>query len=61
MRTVFFFYVTESDTRVETRYMYPDPPTTNDALDIQQQALLREQNKKLKKLRKNAEGKLGRI
>ncbi|XP_053251938.1 centrosome and spindle pole-associated protein 1 isoform X11 [Podarcis raffonei] len=48
----------ESDTRVETRYMYPDPPTTNDALDIQQQALLREQNKKLKKLRKNAEAAL---
>nr|XP_028592610.1 centrosome and spindle pole-associated protein 1 isoform X3 [Podarcis muralis] len=48
----------ESDTRVETRYMYPDPPTTNDALDIQQQALLREQNKKLKKLRKNAEATL---
>ncbi|CAI5779408.1 Uncharacterized protein PODLI_1B039996 [Podarcis lilfordi] len=48
----------ESDTRVETRYMYPDPPTTNDALDIQQQALLREQSKKLKKLRKNAEAAL---
>nr|XP_034981647.1 centrosome and spindle pole-associated protein 1 isoform X7 [Zootoca vivipara] len=48
----------ESDTRVETRYMYPDPPTTNDALDIQQQALLREQNKKLKKLRENAEAAL---
>lgn len=37
--------------------MYPDPPTNDDALDIQQQALLREQQKKLKKLRKNAEGK----
>nr|XP_056710350.1 centrosome and spindle pole-associated protein 1 [Euleptes europaea] len=45
----------DSETRVETRYMYPDPPTNDDALDIQQQALLREQQKKLKKMRKNAE------
>ncbi|XP_070603979.1 centrosome and spindle pole-associated protein 1 isoform X2 [Erythrolamprus reginae] len=48
----------DSESRVETRYMYPDPPTNNDALDIQQQALLREQKKKLKKMRKNAEGSL---
>lgn len=39
--------------------MYPDPPTNNDTLDIQQLALLREQKKKLKKMRRNAEGKLG--
>uniref|UniRef100_A0A8D0BZP9 Centrosome and spindle pole-associated protein 1 C-terminal domain-containing protein n=1 Tax=Salvator merianae TaxID=96440 RepID=A0A8D0BZP9_SALMN len=48
----------DSETRVETRYMYPDPPTNNETLDIQQQALLREQNKKLKKMRKNAEAVL---
>ncbi|XP_062986879.1 centrosome and spindle pole-associated protein 1 isoform X2 [Elgaria multicarinata webbii] len=48
----------DSDTRVETKYMYPDPPTNNDTLDIQQQALLREQKKKLTKLRRNAEGVL---
>ncbi|KAJ7338895.1 hypothetical protein JRQ81_012797 [Phrynocephalus forsythii] len=45
----------DSETRVEMRYMYPDPPTTDDTLDIQQQALLREQKKKLEKLRRNAE------
>ncbi|XP_061456614.1 centrosome and spindle pole-associated protein 1 isoform X2 [Rhineura floridana] len=48
----------DSETRVETRYMYPDPPTNNDTLDIQQQALLREQSKKLKKMKKNAEAVL---
>ncbi|XP_029142107.1 centrosome and spindle pole-associated protein 1 [Protobothrops mucrosquamatus] len=48
----------DSETRVETRYMYPDPPTNNDSLDIQQLALLREQKKKLKKMRRNAEGSL---
>uniref|UniRef100_A0A8C6XGI0 Centrosome and spindle pole-associated protein 1 C-terminal domain-containing protein n=1 Tax=Naja naja TaxID=35670 RepID=A0A8C6XGI0_NAJNA len=48
----------DSETRVETRYMYPDPPINNDTLDIQQLALLREQKKKLKKMRKNAEGSL---
>lgn len=37
--------------------MYPEPPTTDETLDIQQQALLREQKKKLNKLRKTAEGK----
>ncbi|XP_025023324.1 centrosome and spindle pole-associated protein 1 [Python bivittatus] len=47
----------DSETRLETRHMYPDPPTNNDTLDIQQLALLREQKKKLKKLR-NAEGSL---
>lgn len=52
------FCVIDSETRVEMRYMYPDPPTTDDTLDIQQQALLREQKKKLKKLRRNAEGNL---
>ncbi|XP_013911093.1 PREDICTED: centrosome and spindle pole-associated protein 1 [Thamnophis sirtalis] len=48
----------DSDTRVETRHLYPDPPTNNDSLDIQQLALLREQKKKLKKMRRNAEGSL---
>ncbi|XP_058030286.1 centrosome and spindle pole-associated protein 1 isoform X2 [Ahaetulla prasina] len=48
----------DSDTRVETRHLYPDPPTNNDTLDIQQLALLREQKKKLKKMRRNAEGSL---
>ncbi|XP_054841037.1 centrosome and spindle pole-associated protein 1 isoform X2 [Eublepharis macularius] len=45
----------DSETRLETKYMFPDPPTNDDTLDIQQQALLREQQKKLKKMRKNAE------
>ncbi|XP_053105235.1 centrosome and spindle pole-associated protein 1 isoform X2 [Hemicordylus capensis] len=45
----------DSETRVEMRYRYPDPPTNDDALDIQQQALLREQKKKLNKMKKNAE------
>ncbi|XP_063155432.1 centrosome and spindle pole-associated protein 1 isoform X2 [Candoia aspera] len=48
----------DSETRLETRHMYPDPPTNNDTLDIQQLALLREQKKKLKKMRRNAEGSL---
>ncbi|XP_060631412.2 centrosome and spindle pole-associated protein 1 isoform X4 [Anolis sagrei] len=48
----------DSDSRVETRYMYPDPPTSDDSLDIQQQALLREQKKKLRKMRRNAEAVL---
>ncbi|XP_026547659.1 centrosome and spindle pole-associated protein 1 [Notechis scutatus] len=48
----------DSETRVETRHMYPDPPINNDTLDIQQLALLREQKKKLKKMRRNAEGSL---
>ncbi|XP_066479855.1 centrosome and spindle pole-associated protein 1 isoform X2 [Tiliqua scincoides] len=48
----------DSETRVETRHLYPDPPTTDETLDIQQQALLREQKKKLNKMRKNAEAGL---
>ncbi|KAM3840936.1 centrosome and spindle pole-associated protein 1 isoform 2-T2 [Vipera latastei] len=48
----------DSETRVETRHKYPEPPTNNDTLDIQQLALLREQKKKLKKMRRNAEGSL---
>uniref|UniRef100_A0ABM5GBT5 Centrosome and spindle pole-associated protein 1 isoform X2 n=1 Tax=Pogona vitticeps TaxID=103695 RepID=A0ABM5GBT5_9SAUR len=45
----------DSETRVNMRSMYPEPPTTDETLDIQQQALLREQKKKLEKLRRNAE------
>ncbi|KAJ6664028.1 hypothetical protein lerEdw1_008982 [Lerista edwardsae] len=48
----------DSETRVEVRHMYPEPPTTDETLDIQQQALLREQKKKLNKMRKNAEAGL---
>uniref|UniRef100_A0A8D0L0W8 Centrosome and spindle pole-associated protein 1 C-terminal domain-containing protein n=2 Tax=Sphenodon punctatus TaxID=8508 RepID=A0A8D0L0W8_SPHPU len=41
----------DSETRADVRYMYPDPPTSDQTLDIQQQALLREQQKKLNKMK----------
>jgi len=39
--------------------MYPDPPKDDQTLEIQQQALLREQQKKLDRMRmrREAEGK----
>ncbi|XP_034618941.1 centrosome and spindle pole-associated protein 1 isoform X4 [Trachemys scripta elegans] len=50
---------TDSETRADLRYMYPDPPKDDQTLDIQQQALLRAQRKKLNrmKMRRDAEGK----
>uniref|UniRef100_A0A8C2YBD0 Centrosome and spindle pole associated protein 1 n=1 Tax=Coturnix japonica TaxID=93934 RepID=A0A8C2YBD0_COTJA len=48
----------DSETRVGLRQMYPDPPKDNQTLEIQQQALLREQQKKLDRMRmrREAEG-----
>uniref|UniRef100_A0A674HT66 Centrosome and spindle pole associated protein 1 n=1 Tax=Terrapene triunguis TaxID=2587831 RepID=A0A674HT66_9SAUR len=50
---------TDSETRADLRYMYPDPPKDDQTLEIQQQALLRAQRKKLNrmKMRRDAEGK----
>lgn len=41
------------------RHMYPDPPKDDQTLEIQQQALLREQQKKLDRMRmrRDTEGK----
>ncbi|XP_028625553.1 centrosome and spindle pole-associated protein 1 isoform X4 [Grammomys surdaster] len=41
----------DSDTRVDLRLMYPDPPRDHHTLEIQQQALLREQQKKLNRIK----------
>ncbi|XP_074059394.1 centrosome and spindle pole-associated protein 1 isoform X13 [Macrotis lagotis] len=42
---------TDSETRVNLRYMYPESPKDDQTLEIQQQALLREQQKRLNRLR----------
>ncbi|XP_029389097.1 centrosome and spindle pole-associated protein 1 isoform X5 [Mus pahari] len=41
----------DSDTRVDLRLMYPDPPCDHHTLEIQQQALLREQQKRLNRIK----------
>ncbi|XP_036089175.1 centrosome and spindle pole-associated protein 1 isoform X2 [Rousettus aegyptiacus] len=41
----------DSETRVDLKYMYPDPPRDYYTLEIQQQALLREQQKRLNRLK----------
>ncbi|XP_031222694.1 centrosome and spindle pole-associated protein 1 isoform X8 [Mastomys coucha] len=41
----------DSDTRVDLRLMYPDPPRDDHTLEIQQQALLREQQKRLNRIK----------
>ncbi|KAM6281293.1 centrosome and spindle pole-associated protein 1 [Porphyrio hochstetteri] len=41
----------DSETRMGLRRMYPDPPKDDQTLEIQQQALLREQQKKLDRMR----------
>ncbi|XP_069710307.1 centrosome and spindle pole-associated protein 1 [Phaenicophaeus curvirostris] len=41
----------DSETRMGLRHMYPDPPKDDQTLEIQQQALLREQQKKLDRMR----------
>ncbi|XP_064244507.1 centrosome and spindle pole-associated protein 1 isoform X8 [Passer domesticus] len=45
----------DSETRMVLRHMYPDPPKDDQTLEIQQQALLREQQRKLDKLRMRRE------
>lgn len=41
----------DPETRMGLRHMYPDPPKDDQTLEIQQQALLREQQRKLDRMR----------
>ncbi|NXF46989.1 CSPP1 protein, partial [Oceanites oceanicus] len=41
----FHIFALDSETRMGLRHMYPDPPKDDQTLEIQQQALLREQQK----------------
>ncbi|XP_073650572.1 centrosome and spindle pole-associated protein 1 isoform X9 [Tursiops truncatus] len=41
----------DSETRVDLKFMYPDPPRDYHTLEIQQQALLREQQKRLNRMK----------
>ncbi|NXI35979.1 CSPP1 protein, partial [Galbula dea] len=54
-----FGFALDSETRVGLRHMYPDPPKDDQTLEIQQQALLREQQKRLDRMRmrRETEGK----
>ncbi|XP_041891681.1 centrosome and spindle pole-associated protein 1 isoform X7 [Corvus kubaryi] len=45
----------DPETRMGLRHMYPDPPKDDQTLEIQQQALLREQQKKLDRMRMRRE------
>ncbi|XP_075272155.1 centrosome and spindle pole-associated protein 1 isoform X3 [Opisthocomus hoazin] len=45
----------DSETRMGLRRMYPDPPEDDQTLEIQQQALLREQQKKVDRMRTRRE------
>ncbi|NWW84004.1 CSPP1 protein, partial [Rhynochetos jubatus] len=45
----------DAETRMGLRHMYPDPPKDDQTLEIQQQALLREQQKKLDRMRMRRE------
>ncbi|XP_032925182.1 centrosome and spindle pole-associated protein 1 isoform X4 [Catharus ustulatus] len=45
----------DSETRMGLRHMYPDPPKDDQTLEIQQQALLREQQRKLDRMRMRRE------
>ncbi|XP_043922202.1 centrosome and spindle pole-associated protein 1 [Protopterus annectens] len=46
----------DTETREEMRQAYPDPPNNDETLEIQQQAMLREQQKKLNRLQKRRGG-----
>ncbi|NXT93854.1 CSPP1 protein, partial [Anhinga rufa] len=48
---IFCISALDSETRMGLRHMYPDPPKDDQTLEIQQQALLREQQKKLDRMR----------
>ncbi|KFZ58219.1 Centrosome and spindle pole-associated protein 1, partial [Antrostomus carolinensis] len=48
-------FALDSETRMGLRHMYPDPPKDDQTLEIQQQALLREQQKKLDRMRMRRE------
>uniref|UniRef100_A0A8C3YJN0 Centrosome and spindle pole associated protein 1 n=1 Tax=Catagonus wagneri TaxID=51154 RepID=A0A8C3YJN0_9CETA len=41
----------DSETRVDLKFMYPDPPRDHHTLEIQQRALLREQQKRLNRMK----------
>ncbi|XP_012578510.1 PREDICTED: centrosome and spindle pole-associated protein 1 isoform X2 [Condylura cristata] len=41
----------DSETRIDLKFMYPDPPRDHHSLEIQQQALLREQQKRLNRMK----------
>ncbi|XP_033495349.1 centrosome and spindle pole-associated protein 1 [Epinephelus lanceolatus] len=45
----------DTASREEVRHMYPDPPTDAQSLDIQQQALLREQQRKIRLMKREEE------
>ncbi|RXM98310.1 Centrosome and spindle pole-associated protein 1 [Acipenser ruthenus] len=49
------FAFTETETREEVRQAYPDPPNDDHSLEIQQQALLREQQRRINSMRKRGE------
>ncbi|KAM5157916.1 centrosome and spindle pole-associated protein 1 [Mantella aurantiaca] len=42
----------DTETREGVRFMYPDPPKDDQSLEIQQQALLREQQRKLNRIKR---------
>ncbi|NXU82404.1 CSPP1 protein, partial [Xiphorhynchus elegans] len=48
-------FAVDSESRVALRHMYPDPPKDDQTLEIQQRALLREQQKKLDRMRMRRE------
>lgn len=41
----------DSETRVDLKFMYPEPPRDHHTLEIQQRALLREQQKRLNRMK----------
>ncbi|KAK1172757.1 centrosome and spindle pole-associated protein 1-like isoform X2 [Acipenser oxyrinchus oxyrinchus] len=45
----------ETETREEVRQAYPDPPNDDHSLEIQQQALLREQQRRINSMRKRGD------
>ncbi|NXR04042.1 CSPP1 protein, partial [Sagittarius serpentarius] len=51
----FHMFALDSETRMGLRHMYPDLPKDDQTLEIQQQALLREQQKKLDRMRMRRE------
>lgn len=56
-RSLVFLSLHLSDTasREEVLHMYPDPPTDAPSLDIQQQVLLREQQRQIRRMKKEEE------
>ncbi|NXB23666.1 CSPP1 protein, partial [Rhagologus leucostigma] len=51
----FLTFALDPETRMGLRHMYPDPPKDDRTLEIQQQALLREQQRKLDRMRMRRE------